>query len=81
MIVVPFAGVLIYLIVHSSDMAERNAKEAQASRAQFDDYVRSVAGGDGGGGAATEIEKANALLKSGAIDEAEYAALKAKALS
>ena len=44
----------------------------------MDEYVRTTAGS---GGAAAEIEKANALLKSGAITEAEFAAIKAKALA
>ena len=42
-IVVPFLGVLVYLIVHSSDMAERRAGEAKAQQADFDSYVQSVA--------------------------------------
>jgi hypothetical protein len=88
LIVLPFLGVLIYLIANSSGMAERNAKQAQASKAEFDDYVRSVAaaeggggGGGGGGGAAAEIEKAKGLLDSGAITQQEFDAIKAKALS
>ena len=52
----------------------------QASQAQFDTYVRSVAT-DGGGGAAGEIEKAKSLLDSGAINQAEFDRLKAKALA
>jgi hypothetical protein len=40
--------------------------------------VRSVGGG---GGAAAEIEKAKALLDSGAISQSEYDAIKAKALA
>jgi len=77
-IVVPFAGVLIYLIAHSKGMAERDISETQSSKAEFDEYVRSVSNG---GGAAAEIDKAKQLLDSGAIDEAEFRALKAKALS
>jgi Short C-terminal domain/Phospholipase_D-nuclease N-terminal len=77
-IVVPFLGVFIYLISQSSAMAERNAKQMEAQQAQMDTYVKSVAGS---GGAAAEIEKAKQLLDSGAISQAEYDAIKAKALS
>jgi len=77
-IIVPFLGVFIYLISQSSEMAERNAKQMQAQQAQMDTYVKSVAGS---GGAAAEIEKAKQLLDSGAISQAEYDAIKAKALS
>jgi hypothetical protein len=62
-------------------MAERRIKEAKASQEQFDDYVRKTAAGGGGAGAAGEIEKAKALLDSGTITQAEFDALKAKALA
>jgi hypothetical protein len=78
LIVLPFIGVLAYLIANSNGMAERNAERAEAARAQFDGYVQSVAGA--GGGAASEIEKAKALLDSGAITPDEFEKLKAKAL-
>jgi hypothetical protein len=81
LIVLPFLGVLIYLIVNSKGMAERQAERAQASQEQFAGYVRSVSAGGGGGGAASEIEKAKALLDSGAITQAEFDSLKAKALA
>lgn len=75
---VPFLGVFAYLIANSDDMARRNAEQAAAAQGQMDDYVRSVAGGDG---AAAEIERAKKLLDSGAIDQAEFEAIKAKALA
>lgn len=80
MLVLPFLGVLVYLIVNHDGMAERSAKAAQSQKEQFDDYVRSVGGG-GGGGAASEIDKAKQLLDSGAITPDEFATLKAKALA
>jgi len=78
LIVLPFLGVLVYLIANSSGMAERNVKQAKASQAEFDDYVRSVSGSEGG--AAAEIEKAKGLLDSGTITQQEFDAIKAKAL-
>ena len=77
-IVLPFVGVLVYLGTQGEEMAERSAKRAQAAQAQADDYVRSVAGSTGG--AAAEIEKAKQLLDSGAISQAEFDAIKAKAV-
>jgi predicted PurR-regulated permease PerM len=74
----PFLGVLVYLIVNGHGMAERNTRQAQAQQAQFDEYVQNVAGS---GGAAAEIERAKGLLDSGAITQAEFDAIKAKALS
>jgi hypothetical protein len=81
LIVLPFLGVLIYLIVNHNGMAERNIKQVQAQQAQFDDYVRTVATDGGEGGAASQIEKAKNLLDSGAITQAEFDSLKAKALA
>jgi hypothetical protein len=76
-IVLPFLGVLAYLIVNHAGMAERSGKEVAASQAQFDDYVRKTAGT---GGPASEIEKAKRLLDEGAISQAEFDAIKAKAI-
>jgi Short C-terminal domain/Phospholipase_D-nuclease N-terminal len=77
-VILPWIGVLVYLIVNHDGMAERRMKEEQASQAQFDEYVRTTAGS---GGAASEIEKAKQLLDSGAITQAEFDAIKSKALA
>jgi hypothetical protein len=74
-IVLPFLGVLIYLIAQHDGMRERSEKQAQAQKAAFDEYVRDAAGG-----AAGEIAKAKELLDSGAITQSEFEAIKAKAL-
>lgn len=76
-IVLPFLGVLVYLIGQGDHMAERNMKMAQRQQEQMDAYVKSVAGG----GSAAEIERAKGLLDSGAISQAEFEQLKAKALA
>jgi hypothetical protein len=77
-VLIPWIGVLVYLIANHSGMAERRTKEVQASQAQFDDYVRQAAGT---GNPADQIAKAKQLLDSGAIDQAEFDSLKAKALA
>ena len=76
-IVLPFLGVLTYLIFNHDGMADRSGKEVAASQAQFDEYVRTTAGT---GGPASEIEKAKQLLDSGVITQAEFDAIKAKAI-
>jgi general stress protein CsbA len=75
-IVVPFLGVLVYLIAQHDGMRERSVKQAQDQQAAFDQYVRDAAGGS-----AAEIAKAKELLDTGAITQAEFDAIKAKALS
>ena len=75
-IILPYLGVLIYLIANHEGMADRNIAQAQRQQEQTDAYIKSVAGGS-----AAEIEKAKSLLDSGAITQAEYDSLKAKALA
>jgi hypothetical protein len=77
LIFVPFLGVFVYLIANGDDMAKRNIQQAEARRSEMDTYVREVAGSSGPAG---EIEKAKGLLDSGAITQAEFDAIKAKAL-
>jgi hypothetical protein len=77
-VVLPFLGVFVYLISQNQGMTARNVERARAQRAQLDDYVRETAGG---GGAAAEIEKAKALLDSGALTQEEFDAVKRKALA
>jgi phospholipase D-like protein/putative oligomerization/nucleic acid binding protein len=77
-IILPFLGVFIYLIAEGKGMAERNVKQAQQAQSQMDSYVRSVASS---GSAAEDIAKAKELLDGGAITQAEFEALKAKALA
>jgi len=75
-IILPYLGVLIYLIANHDGMADRNLAQMQQQKAATDDYIRSVSGG-----AAGEIEKAKGLLDSGAITQAEFDSIKAKALA
>jgi Short C-terminal domain/Phospholipase_D-nuclease N-terminal len=77
-VVLPFLGILIYLIVNGDEMGRRDLEQTRAARTEFDDYVRSVADS---GGPAAEIERAKQLLDSGAITQAEFDAIKAKAIA
>ena len=77
-VILPWIGVLAYLIFNHDGMAERSEKQSQATQAQFDQYVREAAGT---GGPASEIDTAKKLLDSGAITQAEFDAIKAKALA
>ena len=70
---------LIYLIAKGKGMAERNMKAAQRMQEQQAEYIRSVGGG--GADPAEQISKAKGLLDSGAITQAEFDSLKAKALA
>ena len=75
-IILPFLGVFIYIIVENDGMTQRNLDRAKAQQAQFDSYVRETAGGS-----AAEIADAKKLLDEGTITQAEFDAIKQKALA
>jgi len=77
-IILPFLGIFIYLIAEGKSMGERAAQRAQAQQSEVDSYVRSVAAS---GSPTEEIAKGQELLASGAITQAEFDQLKAKALA
>ncbi|WP_439592938.1 SHOCT domain-containing protein [Microbacterium sp.] len=78
LVVFPFLAALIYLIARGRGMAQRELERRGQAQSEANDYIRSVAGTSS---AAGEIESAKKLLDSGAITQAEYDALKAKALA
>ncbi len=78
-IVLPFIGILAYLLVRGRGMAERSAKQQKAVQQQVDAQIRSAVGT--AASPADQIVQAKSLLDSGAISQAEFNALKSKALS
>lgn len=78
LVFVPFLAALIYLIARGKGMAERQAGRMIQAQTETNAYIRTVASS---GSAADDITKAKALLDSGAITQAEYDSLKAKALA
>ncbi len=74
-VVLPFLGVLIYLIVRGSGMSGRARMAQQQQVEHLKEMVGTV------GTAADQIAQGKALLDSGAIDQAEFNTLKAKALA
>ncbi len=77
-IFIPVLGVLVYLLAYHDSIAERNAKQAQAAQAAFDEQVRQAAGSSG---PASEIATAQSLLDAGTISQQEFDQIKAKALA
>jgi hypothetical protein len=75
-IVLPWLGVLIYLIAQHDGMRDRSVRQAREQKESFDQYVRDAAGGT-----ADQIAKAKALRDDGTITPEEFERLKAKALA
>ena len=78
-IVLPLFGVLLYFLTQGRHFVERERARETAARHRFDDYVRSVSKPDTDG--AAQIAEARRLLEQGVIDDAEFQALKRKALA
>ena len=77
-IILPFLGVLIYLIARGGSMHERAAAQAQRQQQAFDSYVKETAGSSG---SADELAKLADLKTKGVLTDAEFEAQKAKLLS
>ena len=78
-IILPWLGILVYLIARGHGMQERQLEQAHEMNAAQAEYIRSVAGSSGS--SADQIASAKSLLDSGAITQDEFEALKAKALA
>ena len=77
----PIITALVYLIARGRGMGERSQAQAKQLQEAQSEYIKSVAGAGAAASPSDEIAKARALLDAGTIDQAEYDALKAKALA
>jgi hypothetical protein len=80
LIFVPFLTALVYLIARGNGMTKRGMQQATEMRKAQDDYIRQTAGA-AGSSSVDDIAKAKSLLDSGAITQAEFDAIKSKALA
>jgi hypothetical protein len=76
-IVLPFLGILVYLIARGGKMHERAAEQAQQQQQAFDSYVKKAAGGS----PTEDLAKLAELKEKGVITDAEFEAQKAKLLA
>ncbi|WP_345206354.1 SHOCT domain-containing protein [Fodinibacter luteus] len=79
LIFLPWLGALIYLIARGKSMGERQMAAIADAQVQQEKYIKSVAAQTAN--PADQIASAKQLLDSGAISQAEFDALKAKALA
>ena len=77
-LILPFLGVLVYLIVRGGGMGARAAAEMQARHEAVDDYIRTTAAG--AKSPADELAKLAALKADGTLTENEFEQAKAKLL-
>jgi len=77
-IVIPYLGVLVYLIAEHKGMTERTIRAQEAAKSEVDQYVRATAGR---GDPTEQIATAKRLLDEGTIDQAEFEQIKQRALA
>ena len=77
-IILPFLGVLVYLIARGGKMHERAAEQAAQQQKAFDSYVKQAASS---GSSVDELSKLADLKEKGAITDAEFESQKAKLLA
>jgi len=77
-IILPFLGILVYLIARGGKMHERAEQAAQQQQQAFDQYVKETAGA---GNNVDQLAKLADLKNQGAITDAEFEAQKAKLLA
>jgi Short C-terminal domain/Phospholipase_D-nuclease N-terminal len=80
-IIVPWLGILVYLIARGKGMHERQLEQMQAVQKAQTEYIKSVAASGSSSGAADQITTAKGLLDSGTITQAEFDQIKSKALA
>ncbi len=78
LVILPVLGALVYIFARGKGMAERDVAMAQEARAAQVEYTKGLMSE---AGAAGELKAAKELLDSGAITQAEFETLKAKALA
>jgi uncharacterized membrane protein YcjF (UPF0283 family) len=78
-IILPFLGILVYLIARGGSMHERAESQDSAQQKAFDDYVKQAAGGSSS--SADQLAKLADLKSQGALTDAEFEAQKAKLLA
>jgi ABC-type multidrug transport system fused ATPase/permease subunit len=80
-IILPFIGVLVYLIARGSGMQKRDVRDARAADQEMRGYIREVAATPGAPSTAEELTKLASLRDQGVLTEAEFDAQKAKLLA
>ncbi len=80
-ILIPWLGILVYLLARGGGMQERALESAKAAQAQQVEYAKTLVGTQGGTAATDQIASAKAMLDAGTITQAEFDQLKAKALA
>jgi hypothetical protein len=78
-VIIPWLGVLIYVIANGRNMAQRDIESAQAQDAAMRSYIQSAAGSSTS--SAEELEKLAGLRDRGVITQAEFDSQKAKLLA
>ncbi|MFI9046926.1 SHOCT domain-containing protein [Streptomyces sp. NPDC053427] len=79
-IIIPFLGVLVYVIARGKEMSQRELRQARQHQEAVDAYIRDTAAGGGGRSGADELAKLSELKAKGEISQEEFQRAKEKFL-
>ena len=90
-LILPFVGVLVYLIARGAKMGAREQAEARRNKEEFDDYIRQTAASSSASDGATatgaaaspadQLARLARLKADGTLTEEEFQQAKAKILA
>lgn len=80
LILIPFLGVLVYVIARGKEMGKREVKHAQEQQQALNTYIREAAG-TSGKSTTDELARLSELKAKGDLSEAEFQQAKSKLLA
>ncbi|MEU0033626.1 MULTISPECIES: SHOCT domain-containing protein [unclassified Streptomyces] len=80
-IVLPFLGVLVYVVARGRNMGKREMKQARAQQEAFDSYIRETAAGAPRSGSVDELARLSEIRARGDITDEEFRRAKELVLS
>ncbi|MFC7977725.1 SHOCT domain-containing protein [Streptomyces cinereoruber] len=80
-VLLPFLGILVYVIARGKDMGRREIAQARAQQQEFDSYIRKTATGSARSGSVDELVRLSELRSKDAITDEEFRRAKALILT
>ncbi|MFJ3819212.1 SHOCT domain-containing protein [Streptomyces sp. NPDC090056] len=80
-VLLPFLGILVYVIARGKDMGRREIAQARAQQQEFDSYIRKTATGSRPSSSVDELARLSELRSRGDITDEEFRRAKALILT
>lgn len=80
-VLLPFLGILVYVIARGKDMGRREIAQARAQQQEFDSYIRKTASGSARSSSVDELARLSELRSKGDVTDEEFRRAKALILA